>query len=170
MFFSIGHSTRALDEFAALLAENRVGLVADVRHFPRSRRNPQFNVDTLPDALAAHQIGYAALPALGGRRGRSGVDPATNALWRVDAFHHYADYAPSAEYAAGLAELVALQPRRPAIMCAEAVWWRCHRRIVTDWLLASGHEVVHILSPGHADPASMTPGSVVRDGQVTYPA
>ena len=145
----------------------------DVRSIPRSRTNPQFNQDTLPATLAPWQIGYEPIAALGGLRGKArGTDPSLNAYWRVSAFRNYSDYALTAPFAAGLAQLRARgAEQRCAIMCAEAVWWRCHRRIIADYLLAAGEQVMHIMGKSHVDAASLTPGSVIRDdGTVIYPA
>lgn len=171
-FFTIGHSTRTLDEFIELLRGSGVQMVADVRSIPRSRRHPQFNLDLLPAELALRQIGHVHLPALGGRRPRQ-MAPADspNGYWRVVSFLNYADYAMGADFAAALAELRTLGTARPtAIMCAEAVWWRCHRRIITDYLLARGETVLHILGPGQVHPAQLTPSVVVRpDGRLVYP-
>jgi uncharacterized protein (DUF488 family) len=172
-FFTIGHSTRTIPEFVELLEASRVDLVVDVRSIPRSRTNPQFNGDALPEALKPWRIGYQRIAALGGRRSRSrNVDPSLNAFWRVSGFRNYADYALTTPFAEGLAELRQLgEQHRCVIMCAEAVWWRCHRRIITDYLLSEGEQVMHILGPGHVDEASLTPGAVVRkDGAVVYPA
>lgn len=172
-FATIGHSSRSLDEFLAMLGAAKVELVVDVRSFPRSRTNPAFNIDRLPAELALRQIGYRHCPALGGRRGRQpDVDQNVNALWRVRSFHNYADYALGDEFAAALAELVRLgEERRLALMCAEAVWWRCHRRIIADYLLARGHAVEHLMAPGQAEPATLTPGArPTAAGNVVYPA
>lgn len=172
-FFTIGHSTRTLDEFVALLRDSQVGLVVDVRTIPRSRTNPQYNRDALPDSLARFQIGYAHIAELGGRRGKArGAAETPNGYWRVSGFRNYADYALTPAFAEGFAHLRDLGARqRCAIMCAEAVWWRCHRRIIADWLLAAGEQVCHILGPGHVEAASLTPGAVVDGcGRVTYPA
>ncbi|ACG77609.1 conserved hypothetical protein [Phenylobacterium zucineum HLK1] len=172
-FFTIGHSTRPLPDFVDLLRENGVDLVADVRSMPRSRTNPQFNEADLPAALAPWQIGYAHLAELGGLRARQrSIDPSSNGYWRVRSFQNYADYALTPPFAAGLGRLRDLGAhRRCAIMCAEAVWWRCHRRIIADYLLAAGEEVRHILGPAHVELAHLTPGAVVHgDGRVTYPA
>ncbi|WNL44332.1 DUF488 domain-containing protein [Dyella sp. BiH032] len=172
-FFTIGHSNRSLDAFIALLRESEVRRVVDVRAFPRSRTNPAFNADSLPIALADHAIAYRHLAALGGRRGKSDTVPVeVNCFWTHPSFHHYADYALSAPFRAGLDELVAMGRReRCAVMCSEAVWWRCHRRIVTDYLLARGETVFHILAAGHVDAARLTEGAVVRpDRSITYPA
>ena len=170
--FTIGHSTRSIAELAALLREAEVALVVDVRSLPRSRANPQFNAETLPAALAAERIGYRHLPALGGLRGRrKDAGPSPNALWQVGTFRNYADYAMTEAFRAGLAELTALAQAQPsAIMCAEAVWWRCHRRIIADYLLARGIPVAHILGPGKIVPATATPGARPQaDGTVLYP-
>jgi uncharacterized protein (DUF488 family) len=172
-FATIGHSTRSLEAFVDLLREAGVDLVADVRSFPRSRSNPTYNVDTLPDRLAERQIGYRHMPALGGRRGRQpGVPEEVNAGWRNQSFHNYADYALSTGFAEALAELRDLgRARHVAIMCAEAVWWRCHRRIVADHLILNGNEVVHLTEPGRTAAARPTPGAQrTRDGLVVYPA
>jgi len=172
-FVTIGHSNRSRDEVIAMLREARVAMLADVRSFPRSRSNPAFNIDSFPAALAEAGIGYRHIAALGGRRGRqAGVDPAVNALWRERGFHNYADYALGPEFAAGLAELAAMaEGGRVALMCSEAVWWRCHRRIITDHLLLAGEPVAHLMAPGRTSPARVTPGAVAGPGgRVTYPA
>lgn len=140
---------------------------------PRSRTNPQFNLETFPDALANRQIGYEHIAELGGLRGKTrGAPSQENAYWRVRSFHNYADYALTEPFAAGFARLRALGGKHHcAIMCAEAVWWRCHRRIITDYLLVAGERVAHILGEGHVDEASLTPGAVVRaDKTIIYPA
>jgi uncharacterized protein (DUF488 family) len=160
-FLTIGHSTRSIDEFMDLLQAEQVGLVADVRTVPRSRTNPQFNRDALPDSLAAHQIGYEHLASLGGLRGKQRiVEPSVNAFWVNSSFRNYADYALTADFRSGLERLRELgAERRLAIMCAEAVWWRCHRRIIADYLLAAGDAVFHILGPGKVEEARMTPSA-----------
>ncbi len=171
-FFTIGHSTRLVAEFLALLKAAEVALVVDVRTVPRSRWNPQYNDDQLPDTLAGAGIAYQHLPELGGLRGRqSKVAPHINGLWDNSSFHNYADYALSPVFAAGLARLRRLgHTQRCAIMCAEAVWWRCHRRIIADYLFAAGESVFHILRPHHTAPAKLTAGAHVRaDGTVVYP-
>ena len=171
--FTIGHSTRTLAEFVALLGEFGVTLLVDVRSIPRSRTNPQFNADTLPDALAPEGIGYRHLRALGGRRHHpKGAADSLNTYWRIAAFRNYADYAETDEFRAGLDALLGLAVEdRCAIMCAEAVWWRCHRRIISDYLLAAGTRVEHIMGAGNVGPATLTPGAVVMvDGTLRYPA
>jgi uncharacterized protein (DUF488 family) len=170
--FTIGHSTRPLAELVALLREAGVAVLVDVRSVPRSRANPQFNTETLAPALAAAGIAYRHLPALGGLRGRRrGAEASRNTLWQVEAFRNYADYALTAAFRAGLDALVALAGERTAaIMCAEAVWWRCHRRIIADHLLARGIPVAHIMGPGKIVPATLTPGArLAAEGGVVYP-
>ncbi|MCA0393730.1 MAG: DUF488 domain-containing protein [Proteobacteria bacterium] len=172
-FFNIGHSDRSLAAFEALLREAGVRQVVDVRRLPGSRAHPQFDSAPLGEALAADGIGYDHAAALGGRRRRDrDVPEAVNALWRNRSFHNYADYALSDAFAAALdALVVAGQARTSAVMCAEAVWWRCHRRIVADYLLARGEQVFHILSASRIEPARMTEGAVLQpDGKVVYPA
>lgn len=145
----------------------------DIRTIPRSRTNPQFNIDVLPEALGAAAISYVQMAALGGRRGKSksvGVD--VNAGWEVQAFRNYADYAETLPFRTGLRELLAMASEETcAIMCAEAVWWRCHRRIVTDHVLAHGVPVVHLFSREKGEPASLTPfAHVGAELDVSYPA
>jgi uncharacterized protein (DUF488 family) len=170
--FTIGHSTRTIAEFVELLRLGKVEEVVDIRTVPRSRTNPQYNLDRLPGELAAYQIGHRYLAALGGLRKKSaGVAPEVNGLWRNRSFHNYADYALTEPFAQGLRELLALSETRAcAIMCSEAVWWRCHRRIVADYLLARGRAVLHLMGPAKAEPARLTPGAVAAQGSVTYPA
>jgi uncharacterized protein (DUF488 family) len=171
-FTTIGHSNRSLHEFVGMLREMQVGLLIDVRSFPRARSNPAFNIDQLPADLAKVQIKYRHCPALGGRRSKHpAIDPGLNGMWRVQSFHNYADYALSDEFAAAFAELVRLgQKQRLALMCSEAVWWRCHRRIITDYLLMNGHKVDHIMGPDRNDPATPTPGAQkTYFGKVIYP-
>jgi uncharacterized protein (DUF488 family) len=171
--YTIGHSTRSREELIGMLTDAGVTTLLDVRSFPRSRSNPQFNSDALAGALDRAGIGYRHLKALGGRRGAQDLGhPSPNGLWRRDAFRNYADYALSPVFGAALGEVRELaRDRRCAVMCAEAVWWRCHRRIITDYLLAAGLEVRHILAPGKIEPASLTPGAAPQpDGAVHYPA
>jgi uncharacterized protein (DUF488 family) len=171
--FTIGHSTRTVAELIALLRENGVDCLVDVRSVPRSRTNPQFNTDALPEPLAAAGIGYVHLKALGGLRHRpAGAPPSPNAAWRNDAFRNYADYAMTDAFRAGFDELCALaEEHRCAIMCAEAVWWRCHRRIISDYLLMRGIDVVHIMGPGKSEPARLTAGARgLPTGAIVYEA
>ena len=172
-FYTIGHSTHPLDEFIALLRSADVTFVVDVRTVPRSRTNPQYNTDVLPPALLQAHIGYEHMAALGGLRGRQRVVPAdVNGFWENKSFHNYADYAMSEQFREGLARLRALgRDQRCAIMCAEAVWWRCHRRIIADYLLAAGETVLHIMGPGNIVPARLTAAAKPDTaGVLTYPA
>jgi len=172
-FFTIGHSTRPLAVFVELLHASQVELVVDVRTVPRSRTNPQYNRDTLPEQLSHDGIAYRHIAALGGLRGKvRGVATAENAFWTNDSFHHYADYALGETFHAGFEELRALgHETTTAIMCAEAVWWRCHRRIITDYLIVAGEQVFHILDKNHVEPARLTPGARPDpSGLVHYPA
>jgi uncharacterized protein (DUF488 family) len=172
-FYTVGHSTRSLEEFAALLRGAEIELVADIRTVPRSRTNPQFNKDTLPDALAAYGIAYEHIAALGGLRGKTHSLPSSvNGFWTNDSFHNYADYALSEVFHAGLKHLRERgSERRCTMMCSEAVWWRCHRRIVADYLIAGGETVFHIMGNDRLEPARLTSGAVVRaDDTVVYPA
>ena len=157
-FFTIGHSTRSIDEFMEMLRSERIGMVVDVRTVPRSRTNPQFNKDTLPSALGEFGIGYIHLPELGGLRSRrKSVDVSPNDFWDNQSFRNYADYAMSDQFRSGLERLLDMgETHRCAIMCAEAVWWRCHRRIIADYLINEGAEVFHLLAPGRSEPARMT--------------
>ena len=169
--FTIGHSTRPLEAFIEALKAAGVDAVADIRRFPLSRRYPHFNGDALAPALAAVGIGYRHFPALGGRRGkRADGKPSPHTLWRVDAFRNYADYAETPEFRAAFDEVAAMgRAGAPAIMCAEAVWWQCHRRIVADYLLVAGFAVEHIFDAKKREPATLTPGAVPRsDGTILY--
>ncbi len=171
-FFTIGHSNRSLPEFVDLLRPARVRIVVDVRTMPRSRNNPQFNREALPDSLAAYQVGYEHIAELGGLRGkRRGGEPSPNLFWQNASFRNYADYALSEDFGRGLARLRELgATARTAIMCAEAVWWRCHRRIIADYLLASGEDVFHILGADNIHEASLTPvARPTEGGGILYP-
>ena len=158
--FTVGHSTRSLEEFVELLRAGEVRLLVDVRSVPRSRTNPQYNIDSLPGALADYQIGHVRIGALGGLRKKSAtVAPETNAFWSNRSFHNYADHALSEDFRLGLDELTTLAAeRRTAIMCAEAVWWRCHRRIIADYLIHAGWPVFHLMDEAKIVPARPTPG------------
>ncbi len=171
-FFTPGHSTRPIDEFVALLTSAEVKLVVDVRTVPRSRTNPQFNRDILPLSLASHGVAYEHFAALGGLRGKQpGISSDVNAFWENASFHNYADYALSEEFRSGLEKLRALgHTARSTIMCAESLWWRCHRRIITDYLIAAGEEVFHILGPGHVEQARLTPAALAGPNRtLNYP-
>lgn len=168
--YTIGHSTRSLDELLALLRPFDIRLLVDIRTIPRSRHNPQYNRETLPAALRRRRLQYAHLPRLGGRR-RPAKDSASNRGWQNQSFRGYADYMQTDDFAAGLAELRELAADGPlALMCAEAVPWRCHRSLVADALTARGAHVEHITGPGRASPHRMTAFAVVDGERVTYPA
>lgn len=172
-FFTIGHATRPIEQFIELLQASSVDFLADVRTVPRSRTNPQYNREILPQSLAAVSIGYEHIASLGGLRSRKREVPReVNAFWQNGSFHNYADHAMGAAFHEGLAHLRQLgQAQRCAIMCAETLWWRCHRRIITDYLLAAGETVFHILGPGQIKEAEMNPAArVVADGRLAYPA
>ena len=151
--WTIGHSTRPIDVFLKLLTVHGVEAIADVRRFPGSRRHPHFGREALQGALEANGLGYLWIPRLGGRRTPRQDSP--NTQWRNSAFRGYADYTATEEFAAGLGELLNLaEGRRTAIMCAEQVWWQCHRMLIADVLRARGVEVLHILDAKPAQPHS----------------
>jgi uncharacterized protein (DUF488 family) len=171
-FFTIGHSTRSFDEFVNMLRPQEVKLVVDVRNIPRSLTNPQYNAARFANALSEFEIGYEHITELGGHRGRRRDVPANvNAFWGNRSFHNYADYAMSDEFRSGLARLRKLgHETTSAIMCAEAVWWRCHRRIITDYLITAGETVFHILGTKLVAPASRTREAVLLpNGTLSYP-
>ncbi len=171
-FFTIGHSTRSIDEFVDLLSKAEVRLVVDVRTIPRSRTNPQYNSEALAEALCEFRIDYEHIAALGGLRGRKRDVPANvNAFWQNQRFHNYADYAMSEEFHSGLIKLRELgHATQCAIMCAEAVWWRCHRRIIADYLLDAGEATFHILRTGVVSRARLTPEARrTPEGTLVYP-
>jgi uncharacterized protein (DUF488 family) len=168
--FTIGHSNRALDAFVGLLDAFEIRLLADVRTVPRSRQWPHFRADELARSLPTHGIAYAHMPDLGGWR-RSARD-SPNQAWRNTSFRGYADYALTPEFADALAALKDLAvERRTAIMCSEALWWRCHRRLIADRLVVDGWQVLHIGSTAHADPHRLPEfATPLADGRVLYPA
>lgn len=167
--YALGHSTRSFAQLVDLLRSHGVATLADIRTIPRSRRNPQFNREELAVALPAEGIRYIHLPRLGGRRrGLGAASP--NTAWRNLSFRGYADYMQTPEFAEGLAELLALAASGPvAVMCAEAVPWRCHRSLIADALFARGIVVQHIQSPRRATAHQITPFARVEGARVTYP-
>lgn len=168
--YTIGHSNLDLEAFLERLRSFCIELVADVRQYPGSRAFPHFGKERLSAALREAGIEYRHMPALGGRRRPIADSPNTG--WDVEAFRAYADYAWTPAFREALDELVAMaREKRTAILCAEAVPWRCHRRIVSDYLLSRGIEVVHIIAPGKADEAKLTPfAEILPDGRIVYPA
>lgn len=167
--FTVGHSTRPIEAFIALLTAHEIELLVDVRTVPRSRHNPQFNRDTLPHSLQAAGIAYQHMPDLGGLR--HARKDSTNTAWHNLSFRGFADYMETPEFEKGLARLIEeSQTRRTAIMCAEAVPWRCHRSLIADALVARGIEVLEISSPVRTPPHKMTPFAKVEGTKVHYPA
>ena len=171
-FFTIGHSTHSIEEFVALLRSTGVQFLVDVRSVPRSRRNPQFNREVLPATLVDFKIGYEHIAALGGLRPELDISPAVNGFWQNQSFHNYADYAMTEEFRAGLDRLRHLGHQRPtAVMCAEALWWQCHRRIIADYLISADEIVFHIMGNGRVEPAKMNEGAERgSNGILTYPS
>ena len=169
--YTIGHSTRALDELLGLLRDHAVDILIDVRAMPRSRRHPQFNQDTLAAALSDAGIAYRNPKVLGGMRADMHGAESPNLFWKPGGFRNFADYAMTPLFRVALTKLEDLAvDHRPAIMCAEAHWTNCHRRIITDYLLADGFAVVHIVAPGKTEPAEMTPAAVRTEaGALLYP-
>ena len=166
--WTIGHSTRPWAEFEALLRENGIETLADVRRFAGSRRNPQFSPDAMVPALAQAGIRYWPLPALGGRRTVQPGSP--NTAWRVDAFRAYADHLANPDYIAAREALMATALReRSCVMCAEALWWRCHRRLIADDFVARGWSVLHLLGPGNVQPHRLNPDAVLVVAVLRYP-
>jgi uncharacterized protein (DUF488 family) len=165
--WTVGHSTRTLEEFFAILDAYAIQALADVRSFPGSRRYPHFGREALAVSLPAHGIAYQWLPKLGGRRRKQEDSP--NTAWRNLSFRNYADHLSSAEFAEGLATLLDwAAPQRTTIMCAEAVWWRCHRSIISDVLKLRGIEVVHIIDASHSMEHPWTSPARIIDGKLNY--
>jgi uncharacterized protein (DUF488 family) len=167
--WTIGHSTRELGELLEILSSQQIEAIADVRRFPGSRRYPQFGREVLQAALQDAGVAYQHFPELGGRR-TSKLEDSPNAAWRVAAFRAYADYMLTPEFATAFTELVALaQRRRTAIMCAEVLPWRCHRRLLADKFLTRGWQVLDIMAIGQARPHELPPFAQVNGDQLTYP-
>jgi uncharacterized protein (DUF488 family) len=182
--WTIGHSTRTIDEFISLLKENAVNLLVDVRAFPGSKRYPQFNKDALAESLSAQGIRYEHFPELGGKR--KSKPGSHNTAWRNASFRGYADYMETEQFQKGIERLLgisrsdglgsrrnrdgweAVTPWRTAIMCAEAVWWRCHRSLIADYLKARGVEVLHILGSNKVEPHPYTSAARVVNGELSY--
>lgn len=166
--WTIGHSTRPWEEFVALLRENRIACVADVRRFAGSRRNPQFSPLAMGPALGDAGIDYLPMPDLGGRRDPAADSP--NGAWRVAAFRGYADNMATQEFVQARMQLMEqAHASRTTVMCAEAVWWRCHRRLIADDFTARGWQVLHIMAPGKATPHELNVDARMVDGVLRYP-
>jgi len=170
--YTVGHSRRSIVEFVELLKVGAVETVVDIRKMPRSRTNPQFNIEALPGLLSRWQIGYTRIESLGGLRTRSKtVPPEVNGFWINRSFHNYADYALSDEFRRGLSHLKQLSmERRCAVMCSEAVWWRCHRRFVADYLLRDDRDVFHLMGTARIEVAIMNPAAREDGVSLVYPA
>ena len=167
--WTIGHSTREWDVFAGMLREAGIEVLVDVRRFAGSRRNPQYSPLAMVPALQVDGIEYVAMPEFGGRRAPQ-MD-SRNDAWRVAAFRGYADYMATDEFVAARERLMQLAgERRVAVMCAEAVWWRCHRRLIADDFTARGWQVCHLMAPGRTEPHPLNPDARMVDGVVRYPA
>ena len=165
--WTIGHSTRPIAAFLAALAAHRIELVADVRRFPGSRRQPQYGAQPLAASLAECGVAYHSIPALGGRRRAAPDSP--NVGWRHPAFRGYADHLVTEEFADGLFELMLLSGGlRTAIMCAETLWWRCHRRLIADVLTSIDMPVIHIRDATHSEPHRLAPPARIDGGLLTY--
>jgi uncharacterized protein (DUF488 family) len=171
--YTVGHSTRTFDELVAALQAWDVSMLIDIRQFTRSRANPQFNAASLRRRLPRRNLDYLVMPDLGGRRGRAkDIDPERNAGWTNAAFKNYADHAESPGFQRALTSLLSRANRQTcAIMCAEAVWWRCHRRIVADYAISKRVPVFHIFTPDKAVRATRTPFARLdrRTGTLRYP-
>jgi uncharacterized protein (DUF488 family) len=166
--WTIGHSSRTIEEFIGALQANGIKLLADVRLLPGSKRYPQFNKEGLAKSLKEHGMGYEHFPELGGRRKAKKDSP--NTAWRNESFRGYADHMETAEFDGGIARLQEMADRRgpAAIMCAEALWWKCHRSLIADYLKAHGVEVIHIIDGNKADPHPFTSAARIVDGKLSY--
>jgi uncharacterized protein (DUF488 family) len=166
--WTIGHSTRDIDDFISLLNENSIKVIADVRMFPGSRRYPHFGSEALANSLREHGIGYDHFPELGGRR--KAKPDSKNTAWRNESFRGYADYMETEDFRKGIERLAEVSNKygRAAIMCAEAVWWRCHRSLISDYLKANGVDVLHILDHKKVEPHPFTSAAKIVNGQLNY--
>ena len=168
--WTIGHSTRAIDQFISLLKENEIKLLADVRAWPGSKRYPQFNKEALAESLKVHAIRYEHFPELGGKR-KTKPD-SRNTAWRNASFRGYADYMETKQFQKGIEHLldITAEAGPTAIMCAEAVWWRCHRSLIADYLKACGREVLHVLGANKVEPHPYTSAARIVNGKLSYEA
>lgn len=165
--WTIGHSTRSIGEFISTLASQQIETLIDVRSFPGSRRYPQFNKDPLAESLAAAGVTYLHMPELGGRR--SARKDSHNTALRNAGFRGYADYMETDAFRDGIRRLIEIaKTSRTSIMCAEALWWRCHRSLISDYLKSEGTEAIHILDAGKIEPHHYTPAARIIDGELSY--
>lgn len=169
--FTLGHSNHTLEQFLALLERHRIQALADIRRFPGSRTFPHFQQETLSAALRERGVEYHWIEELGGRRSRQEApESSRNSAWRNQSFRNYADYMLTEKFRSGVARLCELAAdRRTAMMCSESVYWRCHRRLVSDYLAAHGASVQHIFPNGDLKPHRLTEDARIEDGDVTYP-
>jgi len=167
--WTIGHSNKTLDDFVTLLRSHSIGLVADVRRFPGSRRYPHFGQQALAPALKEHGIDYEHFEDLGGRR--AAAKDSLNSAWKNEGFRGYADYMETPAFRTAVERLLAQARARPtAIMCAEALWWQCHRSMISDYLMAQGHHVLHILGAQKTEPHRYSSPARIVNGTLTYHA
>jgi len=167
IIWTIGHSTRKIEEFIGLLKEHDITALADVRRYPGSRRHPQFGQEQLAKELGTQGISYVHFPELGGRRPARRDSP--NTAWRNEAFRGYADYMMTPEFKAGIERLRCLAEEKPsAIMCAEALWWQCHRGLIADYLKAEGQRVMHIVGSGKTEEHPFTSAARIVNGRLSY--
>ena len=167
--WTVGHSNKRIEEFLDLLNSQQIQLLADVRRFPGSRRLPHFNQENLSASVAHDGIEYVHFPELGGRRRAMKNSP--NTAWRNEAFRGYADFMMTDEFHAGIQRLLKLaREKRTAIMCAEALWWQCHRSMIADYLKATGHEIIHILSKTKTEVHPFTSAARIVNGKLSYAA
>ncbi len=165
--FTVGHSTRSAEEFIAILKAHQISHLIDVRSFPGSRRYPHFNKENLGDLLNRVNIEYLHMPQLGGRR--RALPNSRNTAWKNSGFRGYADYMETDEFATGVEELLSIaKGKRTAVMCAEAVWWRCHRSLIADYLKAKGLSVVHLIGEKKAESHPYTTAARIVDGSLSY--
>lgn len=165
--FTIGHSTRNLDEFISILKDNNIELLADIRHYPGSRKYPHFNKDTLSKSLDEHNILYSHIEALGGRR--KPLPDSKNVIWHHPAFRGYADYMDTKAFKNAAQQLEEIAKRKRVVyMCSEAVWWRCHRALLSDYLKSRGWNVMHIMAPGTLKEHPYTAPAGIKNNRLSY--